>query len=391
MPSPQQTPTAEMEHHKPELDGLRGIAILAVLLTHSVTVMHLLPDTILGRLLNHIFVPGWAGVDLFFVLSGFLITGILLRTRQSPNYYKSFYMRRFLRIFPLYYAVITILLLVGCVPLLKPFIHLHTLLPVSAIDKSSYYLYLQNWPIPNCIIPAWTGAYWSLAVEEQFYLVWPFLVLALRPRTLLRLCISGFFVALVLRILWMHYFPESFAAMRMTPTRMDGLLVGAACALLMTERKSALPMSWIRAALLSGGVIILFIAVWTHGHELIATSTWMQTIGVTGFALLGGGLLALSQHHPPMLQRVLTLRPLRSFGKYSYGIYMYHSVLFSIIGLFYAHYHYSRNFTLGTPVGLLIIGAAIALCYLVAKISFDYFEMRFLMLKRHFRATETGR
>ncbi len=391
MPSPQQTSTAEMEHHRPELDGLRGIAILAVLLTHSCTVMHLLPDTVAGNILNHIFTPGWAGVDLFFVLSGFLITGILLRTRNSPNYIKSFYMRRCLRIFPLYYTVITVLLLIGTIPQLKPLIQLHTLLPLGVMHRISYYVYLQNWPMPYGFTGAWTGAYWSLAVEEQFYLVWPWLVLKLSPRALLHICIIGLGVSLTLRLLAAYFIPQYFFPLWMTPVRMDGLLVGSACALLMAERKSALPMSWIRAALLSGGAILLFIVLWTHGRELVATSTWMQTIGITGFALLSGGVLALSQHHPPMLQWLLTLRPLRSFGKYSYGIYMYQSVLFSVIGLTFAHYHLRRNLVLSAPLSLLVIGVVIALSYLVAKISFDFFEMRFLMLKRHFRATPTGR
>src|SRR5437762_3573688 len=155
-----------MQTRLPQLDAIRGVAILMVIF-HNQTPKY--PSLHL----QHIFANGWMGVDLFFVLSGFLITGILIDTKQSEGYFRNFYARRCLRIWPLYYALIVFMFVV--VPVLRPS-EAHTV-----FEKSSpwwgYPLFLQNFLIKiptNATGPL--AVTWSLAIEEQFYLVWPLIV-----------------------------------------------------------------------------------------------------------------------------------------------------------------------------------------------------------------------
>src|ERR1700679_518625 len=137
------TVTAD-SRHQPELDGVRGLAILGVLLAHGVILLGVVPRTLAGAGLAMIFAPGWGGVDLFFTLSGFLITGILLRARKREKYFSSFYMRRVLRIFPIYYLFLTGTLLL--VNVTKSHI-LAFMAPTGFQNWAPYFFYLQNWPV----------------------------------------------------------------------------------------------------------------------------------------------------------------------------------------------------------------------------------------------------
>ncbi|HEV2276255.1 MAG TPA: acyltransferase, partial [Acidobacteriaceae bacterium] len=212
-------------HHKPELDGIRGIAILAVLLSHAA--VHIRPDVHVARILIELMIPGWSGVELFFALSGFLITGILLRTKRSPNYFSSFYMRRFLRIFPIYYLTLTLGLIAA---VFSPW--WHSLMPELEKTRIAFYFYLQNCPLFWNHLQPLSGAFghfWSLAVEEQFYLVWPILIWLLPEKTVFRICCAGFLLALPLRmLLFAKVFGSNFALMQLTTSRVDGLFIGSA-------------------------------------------------------------------------------------------------------------------------------------------------------------------
>ena len=203
------------------LDGIRGLAIILVLLHHFEGCVP--PSNIVVGSLKATFNFGWAGVDLFFALSGFLITGILLDTREANNYFGAFYARRVLRIFPLYYfgphshpgSCRTQASAAAGVPL--------------AADQKLYFLYLTNWLAlwkgkwgPNML-----GHFWSLAVEEQFYLIWPLCVWLMVPRKLTKLAISACVIALVVRIFWVAHTGPDQAIVMATVTRMDSLLCGA--------------------------------------------------------------------------------------------------------------------------------------------------------------------
>jgi len=174
------TPTPIVGRKLQSLDGLRAIAIILVFLCHMQ--YHIPPVNLPAVVLRAYVSQGWMGVDLFFVLSGFLITGILLDTREARNYFRGFYLRRILRIFPLYYLVLIAVIFAG-IRLNNP--AFTTKLPLPA-DRWLYFCYLTNW------LALWKAHwglhyvnylahFWSLAVEEQFYLVWPLVIWLVRP------------------------------------------------------------------------------------------------------------------------------------------------------------------------------------------------------------------
>ncbi len=315
-------------NHKPELDGIRGIALLAVMLSHGGP--YIVRGGLLSKLFVYAMIPGWSGVELFFVLSGFLITGILLKTKTAENYFSSFYARRFLRIFPIYYFALTVGLLVA-----PHSSWWNSMLPPLLKTRIAYYFYLQNWPIfwkhHLFMLGSPFGHFWSLAVEEQFYLVWPLVIWLLPERALLWICGAGLVAALPLRFYMVHLYRGDFTAMALTSSRVDGLLIGVMLAILL--RRGQIPLRWVIAMLAVGGSVIGYIALFHH-IELIATYYYMPTIGITGFSLLSGGLLALSQHPIAWLRRMLIAPWLRTVGKYSYGMYIYHVPIYVILTVF---------------------------------------------------------
>lgn len=370
--------------HSPELDGIRGLAILGVLCSHGAGLSGIfdasrdwLPDTILKCAL----VPLWGGVDLFFALSGFLITRILLRTKTAENYFSSFYARRILRIFPIYYLVLILSLVAG---------HFSSgfaaQLPHWASWKAAYFLYLQNWPVfwhGQKIMSGWWGLYWSLSVEEQFYFVWPLVILVFSERTVAGICYIGCVLALPLRIfLAYRYFGSNFGLAQLTSSRVDGLFLGAACAVYMFQHKRPVPLKWIGTAAAYGALILAYIAIF-HPVELIDTGYWMTTLGITGFALLAGSLVAVSQHRLRGIDQILTQKWLQATGKYSYGIYVYQLFIFLPIRYFGRHWGIWERLTFPERIASLLVEGV--LVFLVAKLSYDLYESRFLRLKSFFK------
>ena len=379
------SPIPGESRHKPELDGIRGLAILLVLLSHSVVVIDVLPQRLphptWTNAIYYLLIPGWSGVDLFFVLSGFLITGILLRTRQKPTYFSSFYARRAVRIFPIYYAVLFATIAVAhFVPAVWH------LLPQAGKSRLSYFVYLQNipffWPSWLGMVGLW-GAFWSLAVEEQFYLVWPSIARWLPVRGLLALSLGAAVLELPLRLLLAHrYFGLHLGLIQFTPARADGLFVGAAIAAWMHLRRRPVPKPAIAAGASLAAAVLLWIAV-LHHNDLTGDGR-LYTYGVSAFALGGGALVAWSQHHPPALQRLLELRWLRAAGRYSYGMYVYHLSIYLLVHRLLRREFPQTGGELSFFPALAVIAATILLSTLFAKLSFDLVERRFLALKRFF-------
>jgi peptidoglycan/LPS O-acetylase OafA/YrhL len=373
--------------HFPELDGIRGLAILGVLCSHGVGLSGLFDsahNSLADKLLRYACVPLWGGVDLFFVLSGFLITGILLRTKASETYFSSFYARRILRIFPIYYLALTLSLVAGHVSA-----SFASLLPAWPSWKVAYFFYVQNWPIfwhGEKIMTGYWGAYWSLAVEEQFYLVWPLVVWLVPEKTIAWICYIGVACALPLRIfLSLHYFGTSFGLAQITSSRVDGLFLGAACAIFMFHQRRNVPIRWIIASGSVGSAIIGYIAAFHH-NELVGTQNWMTTLGITGFALISAALVAVSPYHLKSINHVLTLGWLQAAGKYSYGIYVYH--LFIFLPIRALGNHFGLWGRLDFPERILTLLSEIIVVFLISKISYDLFESRFLLLKEYFSPNE---
>jgi peptidoglycan/LPS O-acetylase OafA/YrhL len=373
-------PATLSSRHVASLDGLRGIAVLIVLLHHLAAGS--LPNAPLGwHLVRNVLYLGWSGVDLFFVLSGFLITGILLDTKDASNYFQSFYARRVLRIFPLYYLVLT------AIVLLSYGSHgwwLNSVLP-SPHDRPFYFAYLNNW-LPLERQGSIIGHFWSLAVEEQFYLVWPLGVWLLPRRRVLPVALLvGVVAPLILRVVLATQFVPSSRWGTNTLTRgLDPLLMGAVLACLVRQRELLVR---VKHYVYLGGMLgfAVFAAAIAAGRSSVPRA-WGGLVSGSCLALFYGMLILhafLTSGDKTLYQSGLRNRVFRSFGKYSYGIYVYHVPLLMVAIRLCA-----RKFSIGTDVlnSWIFCVGVIAISYLVAKLSYDLFESRFLKLKRWFAA-----
>lgn len=371
--------------HVPTLDGIRGIAILLVLGIHFLY-SGALPTPLRGFLFPaHVFVFGWMGVDLFFVLSGFLITGILLDTIEAPNYFKSFYARRTLRIFPVYYLVIALMFCLS--PFLARFSSLQPYLPGHRLLTANLF-YLQNWwqgfhDASKCVI----GDYWSLGVEEQFYLVWPFVVLKLSRPNLTRCCIAICLIAPFLRLFLLRNDPKSTLVFLGTMTRMDTLLWGALIAIaIRTPGFVQKAKPYLTPIMLVSSLLVLIIDF--PFHELYARARITQSIGYSVIAIGFAAFLFkgyLANETPSRLGAFLNVRFLRSFGRYSYGIYIFHAFLIAAMQLTFGRTAWYGH---STSRGLFLLFLFLASSYGVAFVSFHLYEKRFLALKSRFKPSD---
>ncbi|MEO8152033.1 MAG: acyltransferase, partial [Rhizobacter sp.] len=258
--APNAAATGRKLNHLPALDGLRGLAILLVLAHNFATVE--LPQGLVGHVIDLALDGGWIGVQLFFVLSGFLITRILLQTQDAPNYYRAFFGRRVLRIFPLYYAA----LFVGFVvfPLLG------RVGPALAHDQGQQlwlWLYVSNWTHLLNFESQLFPHFWSLAIEEQFYLLWPLLVHRRSALQVLRLCLVVAVVSLLMRVAMLWQGADSGTVYTYTVCRMDALALGAAVAAWLQMPGVAVRLGAQRQRL-AWGVGLLWVVglVATHGY-----------------------------------------------------------------------------------------------------------------------------
>jgi peptidoglycan/LPS O-acetylase OafA/YrhL len=380
--APAKADAASGSDHSPELDGLRGVAVLLVLLVH----FQIVPKE--GPVEKALFFYtglGWTGVDLFFVLSGFLITRILLRSRGRKGYYARFITRRALRIFPLYY----LLLLLS--PLLArvygvPDWHgtAHGPIPVAA-----FYFYLQNYWLAF-VGEAWgpMNITWSLAIEEQFYLLWPLLVARLELYQLRRVLVAFIVGALLLRlVLWRVHMQT--ASYELTPTRVDQLSFGA---LLATYAPSFSDVSRFvpvatRALPVAAG--IFGVAVVADGGPSIR-GTCMTTIGFSCLAIGWSSILVLCLGSPPgsVWRRLARSALLRFFGRYSYAMYLTHyfvrEALRGAVPMLSSAETVPRILGTQWVVQVAFYLVAIALTVAVSLVSWYAFESRILKLKSRF-------
>jgi peptidoglycan/LPS O-acetylase OafA/YrhL len=368
------------KRHVPALDGIRGLAIVAVLMRHVAYVF--MQHGSITRWFLPVFQFGMWGVDLFFVLSGFLITGILIDTRAATNRARSFYGRRILRIFPVYYLTIAVVF-VGehFSPWIKTAANLQNL-----PDHLSYLFYFQNF------IPMWhhglypesiIGPFWSLAIEEQFYLIWPMVVWRLAPRSIVKVCAVALCSTLALRLILVPNFGDGIWLYALTPTRADGLFVGAALAAIYRIRgEFSKPL--LQGLTSAGCVCLAAVAIFAPVNELWLTGQLMSVIGISGVALLCGALIVFClRYNEGRLAKVFQLKWMRSLGKYSYGMYVFHlGIYYGVQYLLTNRFHV--NYPLPTAYGLLYFAVLLGLTYGLAWLSFNYFESWFLGLKRFF-------
>jgi peptidoglycan/LPS O-acetylase OafA/YrhL len=370
----------DVQRHFPTLDGLRGLAILLVI-PHNADVFGPVSGLLWpAALLAH---AGWVGVQLFFVLSGFLITSNLLDTQQAGNYYQSFFARRTLRIFPLYYGTLFVALIV-----VPHFVALAPEVAATHVHQVWLWTFLVNWAEPFGKAVHGFPHFWSLSVEEQFYLVWPFLVHRRSPRSVWTLCTTLIIAALLIRCAMLFAGARAEEIYMFTICRMDALAAGAAAAALIRMPAAvALLRRYSNKLWITGLVLGLVGAAITDTYALYGSGTF--TIGYTllsvCFALLLLGALAPSSRINAPYHAVLTFAPLRSVGKYSYGMYVFHMLIIMVIGP--KILAPLRGLTSFYPVLYALVIAVLS--YVAAVISYQCYEKHFLKLKRRFKPQTT--
>ena len=309
-----------MREREPLLDGIRGLAILLVLAYHVGIFAGLNGRTGLDRFMQVAADQMWVGVDLFFVLSGFLITGILYTTKESVSYFRTFYGRRILRIFPLYYGFLVVAFLLF--PLWLPPDEASHL----AATQGWYWFYLSNVQVAlhGWQEPLHLGHFWSLAVEEQFYLLWPLAVWALDRKWLMRLAVACFVGALALRLI-KPFGLTDLAAHVLLPTRMDSLAAGAWLALYgRGERGLAAVGRW--PVVIFATCVVTYVGLHVVPDPGEHLQPLVRAVRYTLIAAASGSLLAFALGRAPAsrLRRAISSAPLVFLGKYSYGLYVVH-------------------------------------------------------------------
>jgi peptidoglycan/LPS O-acetylase OafA/YrhL len=368
----------------PELDGLRGVAIAMVVLYHYFSLHFSVSPKTLAAYLVYATRFGWSGVDLFFVLSGFLIGGILLDAKGSSNYFQVFYIRRFLRIVPVYY-----LLLTGFFLLLAWFAaHPNEFWPwtlAENLPRYTYFLFLQNIfaSISNSLGSAPLAVYWSLSIEEQFYFVLPFLIRFLSRERMRFLALEIILLAPVLRIALFSFFPtHPHAWYLLMPCRADALFFGVLAAMVLRDAHWRARVQRHRALL---GGMILFLAA---GVPFVAQTEWalrgllMVSLMFSWFAALYFLVLiyALS-FKGSHSSRLLCWSWLRRLGIIAYGVYLMHEGVLDFVLRVVART--SRPLPVVSYVLVAFFCAGMTLS--LAELSWTYFEKRFVNFSHRYK------
>jgi peptidoglycan/LPS O-acetylase OafA/YrhL len=346
-----------MQRRIPQLDAVRGVAILVVMM-HNISLKYPAFRS------QQLFSNGWMGVDLFFVLSGLLITGILVDTNGSDGYFKNFYVRRCLRIWPLYYSLLFFMFVIVRFLSRSEF-------PEVILTSSpwwSFPLFLQNFLLPTSTNAAGPlGVTWSVAIEEQFYLVWPLVVRFCSLTQLRRIAIAEICISPALRYyLSLHHvnlYTNIFC-------RLDGLMAGALLALLVRS-DNFVPSKLLKRAwtLLLIAAPLAFLMEAFHARWIVFSFTALASAAFVFVAMFS---------ERTWLQTIMTNRFLMYTGTISYGLYLLHKIPFGIVQVLHPErYPY-------LPLPIIFITS-----YALAALSWNLLEKPFLKLKRFFESRPT--
>jgi peptidoglycan/LPS O-acetylase OafA/YrhL len=352
-------PAPPVRQKIPQLDAVRGIAIMVVLV-HNLNGFSSPPLSLITKY-------GWMGVDLFFVLSGFLITGILLDSKSSENYFRSFYARRCLRIWPLYYCVLVLMLVI--IPLVRPQDAAELFQRSSPLW--SYPFFLQNFLVAapaSAVGPL--GVSWSLAVEELFYLVWPFFV---RFLPIGRLQLLAWTVLLLSPPLRLFFLTQHWIIYSNPFCRLDGMMAGALLAMLVRQSGFA-PGRLVRLA----WIVLLFavpLAIMTAAYGVLWLAFSMAVLASASFVFLA--LFSVNT----WFRAFLTNRFLMFTGTISYGLYLLHKIPDDL----FKRLHWKEAHPI---VAFWVIVVA---SYLLAIASWNFLEKPFLRLKKFFEIKSIGK
>jgi peptidoglycan/LPS O-acetylase OafA/YrhL len=376
-----------------ELDGLRGVAVVLVMALHIFKRAAYFTEHPVLETFTKITTVGWVGVDIFFTLSGFLITSILLKSKTEEHYFRNFYVRRALRIFPLYYAAIAFVLLFA--PKVEPEFtaQLKTALPIML-------LYQQNWALlfKGFYITQYLGITWSLAIEEQFYFIWPFVVYKLNREQLVKASIGYIIVSMTARILGTLFWPNLAQASTFfyytSFARFEEMLFGGLLAVFLTYegshekvRRYANPLFLVSFAIF----IALHLLSLPGSPHPEHSSIPLMLGGYTTAALFTLGLIGVFVTHPPenILRRIFHNPILTFLGQYSYSLYLFHmtAVLILLDTFWHSGMRGWKPFVL-YPVTVYIAAIVIAL------LTWNLLEKHMLNLKKYFEyksPTESSR
>lgn len=377
----------------PEWDGIRGVAILLVVFYHYVFGTVQSDAGGLSAFIRAVFPMSWSGVDLFFVLSGFLIGGILMDQRESANYFRTFYIRRVCRIVPLYFAWMILF-----------FVLARALSPASAsgwypvifnqeiphFPKWGYFLFLQNLFVAKTGLfgSPWVGTTWSLAVEEQFYLLLPATLWFIRPNKRFPVLVVLITLVPILRTCFFLFRPATFVYV-LLPCRADALLLGVLCAYLIREPACFSRLNCHRPWLRVSFVILLLgvagLTAFVRGTAMsIFNSFEMVTFGYTWIALFYACfLLMATSSRTSVLARVLRSRILRHFGLIAYGMFLMHMAVDVLAhGLIQGKSTDLRNFA-----DVTVTAVAFFVTWILALISWNFLEKPIIRWGHSFKYT----
>jgi peptidoglycan/LPS O-acetylase OafA/YrhL len=337
----------------PELQGLRGLAVLSVVFYHC-------HPRLEGTWVHYASLWGWAGVNLFFVLSGFLITSILLESRDKEKYFRNFYGRRALRIWPVYVLVLIVVYLSA-----PWFIGPTISEAIKTAPWLAYIFFAQN--LFHLALPPAIGPTWSLAIEEQYYFLWaPTVRFLRRPWMLTAVLAAALVTSPLLRHANLHW-------MTLTHTliHLDGIALGSLLALgLLTLPLSRRLWLWIGFVAMALGLCAT--ATIAGGTAFLDSALTLAFAGAVLAAIASTGA-----RNP--LNAALRRGPLAFYGRISYGLYMIHIMIFIYFGWFD-----DRMDPYGIPGNLAVVAFRIAASTVAAAMLWYGFESQILKLKRYF-------
>lgn len=377
----------ESSRRYPALDGLRGIAIALVLIHHAFPTAR---GSLCARAIARVVDVGWIGVTLFFVLSGFLIVGTLIDAKGNAHYYRNFLIRRALRILPLYYVFLLV--------------HQAFAMTIARPGKHGFLTPRPlSWPIPLFLtnmpelfpvgpLIGELGPLWSLAVEEQAYLILPVLVARLSRDRLLRLFLATIPLALAWRIAVLSGLSRPEAAYTWTPSALDAFAAGGIVAIAIRRSADRDRCRRIAAAVaLASGLALAAICLVLGHFHLWDGMRPILSVGLSALALFFASIVASSLFSPndSPLNRALSNRALGELGKRSYAIYLFHTAAFDVLHPWLLRRLGPKLVVWSVPTSFLVFALVVAAAYLAAKASELLLERPFLRLKRFFPSGAT--
>ncbi|UKN01554.1 acyltransferase [Paracrocinitomix mangrovi] len=362
--------------HIKSLDGLRTIAIFLVLFWHYV-VCQLSGDMFGGyaRKINTFFSWTWSGVDLFFVLSGFLIGRILLFNKGSKNFFKAFYIRRLLRIFPAYYFIILLMLVYST------FGNTSDWLIGNLYPSYSYLLYIQNFYMAiEGFGSHWLSVTWSLAIEEQFYMILPFVVFLFKRKTTILIAIIGIFLSPVLREISEPLLGLKLGDYVLLPMRMDALLIGVVIAHFYLNGTIQNYFSK-RKKILGVSIVALFLAYLTYvikGNGGVIGDSIAHSMLTLFYGLF---LIFVLISKGDATEKFLSNKIFSFVAKISYMIYLSHEI---ISGLLH-HYLAGQTPQINNFFDVSITFLSLIITIVFSTITYYLFELRLTGLGKKFK------